>query len=1133
MMQRPTGFTLRLDEKLCNTLVNSIRGIVWEADPSDFRFYYVSPQAKRILGYPVRQWLEEADFWRSHIHPEDVEWCTEYCKKATEKWEDHEFEYRMIAEDGEVVWLHDIVTVVETEDGTVRLRGIMIDITEDKLTELKLRTGEERFRLAMKGANDGIWDWDLATNEVFYSSRWKSMLGYEENELGNHLDTWSRLVHPEDRDRVLALVQDYIAGRTGNFETELRMQHKDGHYLTVLSRGFFSRNGEGKAVRLVGTHVDITSFKQVEEELYFAKACLDQAPLGFMRFSLEGRILEVNDFICRNLGYSREELCSMSVFDFNPEISVEDWPRRIKIIKKIGTLSFETIHQGKNGVNIPMEVLVAWLEYQGNEFFYSFEKDITERRQAEQELQEQEELYRTMVDQAPDGIVLVDVETLGFKEFNNIACEALGYSHEEFAKLTVADINSEYPREWHVKESEKILARGYAVFETLHQCKDGSLRNMRISLKTVRIRGRQYFLGFWIDITERVRLNAEMKLREHYQRALLDNFPYAVWMKNEVGQYLAVNRRLVEYLGVKRPEEMLGRSSYDFLEPDIAEYIAEKDRKVLMGGRTRRTEEQLPIRGKLRWFEVFQSPVNVDGRVIGTVGCNWDVTGRKVIEKKLKESEERYRMLVELSPDSVFIHREGRFVFMNATGALLLGAERPEDLYGREVLDFVHSDYHEKVRKRIVTAPPQSKNPPVELVLLRTDKTTVSVEMVSVHFHHRNNDFILAVARDISERKRMQDELVKAQRLESLGVLAGGIAHDFNNILTGILGNISLMLYQLDPSDSLAGRLASCEKAAIRASELTQQLLTFARGGAPVRKLMNPSSLIRESATFVLRGSQIGCEIALPEDLWSIRADAGQISQVLHNILINAMQAMPNGGVINITGLNEQVRTGNLLNLHAGDYLRLEIKDQGCGIPPENLPKIFDPYFSTKSEGTGLGLASVYSVIKRHGGAIDVSSKVGVGSIFTLFLPATPASSRERPTEVEVAGKNELIGSGRILLMDDEQIIRDIATLILETAGFQVESCTDGRDAAARYKRQFGTGEAYDLVIMDLTIPGGMGGKEAAKHILEIDPNAVMIVASGYSNDPVIADFQQYGFKGAVVKPFSATTLVAEVRRLI
>ncbi len=1001
MGQLPTGFTLHLDEKLCTTLIQSIRGIVWEADASDFRFLYVSPQAEQILGYPLAQWLDEPDFWHSHLHPEDVGRCLEYCRKAITGHEAHAFECRMIGADGTVVSLHDIVTVVEDGGGGLRLQGIMIDITP---------------------------------------------------------------------------------------------------------------------------------LQQAEEKLQLTKAFLDQAPIGFLQISPDGKILEANEFSCSSLGYSRQELRTMSVFDFDAEFTEDMWPAHFERLRAAGAMSFETTHIARDGSRFPMEISAAVLELDGKEFLYSFEKDIRERRKTELALQEQEELYRAMVDQAPDGVVLVDTETLGLKEFNDTACEALGYSREEFARLTALDINAEFPENQYNQLTKKFIDQGHLVFETLHRHKNGSLRNTRVSLRVVHILEHRYFLAFWTDITERVRLNRELSLREHYQRALLDNFPYAVWMKDEAGRYLAANRKQAEYLGLERWEELVGRTNDDFLPPDLCRRIAEEDRKILLSGEPKHAEELLPVQGKQHWFAVYQSPVTIDGKRIGTVGCNWDITEQKMVSQALAESEARYRKLVELSPDSVYIHRDSRFVFMNTPGAELLGARRPEDLYGRNVLDFVHPDYRSKVAQRINYAEGRRKNPPVEMILLRSDGSQVPVEMVSVYFSYQNRDSVLAVARDISERKRMQEELVKAQRLESLGVLAGGIAHDFNNILTGILGNISLMRHTLDPAAPMADRLKSCEQAAIRASELTQQLLTFARGGAPVKKLMDPSTMIRESAAFLLHGSQIGCIIKLSEDLWHIRADAGQISQVLHNILFNAMQAMPDGGKVFISASNRQLQRPNAFNLPVGEYLQIDIEDQGCGIPPENLPKIFDPYFSTKSEGNGLGLASVYSVIKRHGGAVDVNSTVGVGTRFSLFLPAT---SGERTLEVENEMVRKMIGSGTILVMDDEQIIREVAGEILTAAGFQVESCADGRQAVQRYRRKLDGDIAYDAVIMDLTIPGGMGGREAAVQILEIDPEAVLIVSSGYSNDPVVADFRRFGFRGAVIKPFAAETLVAEVQRLV
>ena len=273
--------------------------------------------------------------------------------------------------------------------------------------------------------------------------------------------------------------------------------------------------------------------------------------------------------------------------------------------------------------------------------------------------------------------------------------------------------------------------------------------------------------------------------------------------------------------------------------------------------------------------------------------------------------------------------------------------------------------------------------------------TQVPVEVASVPFRYQGENALLSIARDITERRRMQDELLKGQKLESLGVLAGGIAHDFNNILTGILGNLSIARLQLDPSHKIVKRLELCEKAAIQATELTRQLLTFARGGEPVKKLINPAPLIRETVSFALRGSNVRNVIDIQDDLWSMEVDESQLNQVLNNLLINAGQAMPAGGEVTVRAANETMLHNDPHQLPQGDYIRITVEDHGCGIPRENLARIFDPYFTTKPQGSGLGLASVYSIVKRHGGAVEVLSTPGAGTTFTIHLPAIPGRQPE------------------------------------------------------------------------------------------------------------------------------------------
>ena len=389
---------------------------------------------------------------------------------------------------------------------------------------------------------------------------------------------------------------------------------------------------------------------------------------------------------------------------------------------------------------------------------------------------------------------------------------------------------------------------------------------------------------------------------------------------------------------------------------------------------------------------------------------------------------------------------------------------------------------------------------------------------------HLARNLQLDIFTDITERESLQNRLLNAQRLESLGVLAGGIAHDFNNILTAIMGNISIARMVLATPEKSAKLLDNAEKATVRATELATQLLTFAKGGAPLKKTVSIRKIVNESLSLALRGTNVKGVVEIPDCLHDIEADEGQVSQVFNNIVINAVQAMPGGGKITVEGMNLALEAENSLMLPPGGYVKLSFSDEGCGMPEDVRKKIFDPYFTTKSGGIGLGLASVHSIINRHGGHIEARSKSGKGTTFTLFLPSTGKVS----TGMEICNRitrNEALAGGSVLVMDDEEMIRELAAEMLGHLGYEVTTCATGEETVRKYRMAKEGNNPFSFVIMDLTIPGGMGGRESAEDILAFDPYARLIASSGYSNDPVMADFCDYGFYGSIVKPYTLDDL--------
>lgn len=383
---------------------------------------------------------------------------------------------------------------------------------------------------------------------------------------------------------------------------------------------------------------------------------------------------------------------------------------------------------------------------------------------------------------------------------------------------------------------------------------------------------------------------------------------------------------------------------------------------------------------------------------------------------------------------------------------------------------------------------------------------------------------VVLVFRDVTAQYRMEREMQKMEKLESLGVLAGGLAHDFNNLLTSIIGNISLTKMQIGAEHKGFERLTDAEKAAQRAADLTHQLLTFAKGGSPIKKIAFIPDVAKETVNFALSGSRVKCMYSIPTHLWSAEVDKGQMSQVFNNLIINSIHAMPDGGTVRIDFHNITITKDEITDLRPGHYVRTTFTDDGIGISQEHLGRIFDPYYTTKASGSGLGLASVFSILKRHEGSITVKSVAGEGTTFMLYVPAL--KDTVNPELEETVGITH--GRGKILVMDDEELVRNVSGEILTALGYEVDFASDGNEAIDLYMREAEKGDPFHLVIMDLTIPGGLGGKETVVKLLEIDPSAKVIVSSGYSVDPVMSDHKKYGFCGLINKPYN-TNQVSEV----
>ncbi|WP_457575049.1 PAS domain S-box protein [Desulfolithobacter sp.] len=635
-------------------------------------------------------------------------------------------------------------------------------------------------------------------------------------------------------------------------------------------------------------------------------------------------------------------------------------------------------------------------------------------------------------------------------------------------------------------------------------------------------------------VEELRRANAVLQEKEEKYREIFNAPGDAIIIYDyQTGRLLEVNQAMLDMYGYSRTEiKSLMASDISQGDPPWDETTARKwVARTLEHGPQNFEWLSRRKNGETFWTDINLKLARYGGRM-NMIAVIRNIDQRKRAELALAREKEQLLVTLRSIGDGVItVDRQGRVMLLNIVAEQLTGWSL-EEARGLELEKIFHIQDENSgepcpnpVSEALKTGRTTELNQGT--ILVARDGTRRVIADSCAPIRARSGDIVgvVLVFRDVTKQQQMERDLLNARKLESVGVLAGGIAHDFNNILGATLGNISLTLQGLDHNmdrDQVRTRLESAKKATMRARGLTRQLLVFSQGGAPVKEVSSLDDLITESADFVLHGSKTGCTFQLDPDLWPVDIDRDQFSQVIQNLVLNARQAMPGGGTITISGDN--VPTSQNLQapgLAAGPWVRIRVSDTGRGIDPEDIHRIFDPYFTTRRRGTGLGLAVTHSIIQKHEGHISVRSEVGQGTTFTILLPARPEAVPVEKTRPRRAS----VGSGTILVMDDEEMIRDICNLMLTRLGYTVILAGDGQEAVDRYKEALESGREISAAIMDLTVPGGMGGQEAARKILTLDPDARLIVASGYSHDTAMSRHREHGFKAAISKPFDLDEL--------
>ncbi len=1253
---------LKTSQKRYKNLIDSIEGIVWEADINTFQFTFISKQAQQLIGYPCSDWLEQKDFWSKHLHPNDQENAINYCMSATKNRQDHNFEYRMITADNKIIWLRDLVSIVIEDGEAVKLRGVMFDITERKQAEEKLRQSELKWKYALTGSQDGIWDWNIVTNEVYFSSRWKKMLGFADNEISANLGEWDKRIHPDDKEQVYIDLNNHLAGKTKYYQNEHRLLCKDGTYKWILDRGKIIEFTEaGKPLRFVGTHSDISDRKQAEQALLESeerfRGYFESASVGFAITSLEKGWIYANNCICNMLGYSLEELKKLTwveltypddlatdVIQFKKLLAgdINEYTMDKRFIRKDGTIIYSFI-----------SVTACYLKNGEIEHITATIQDITERKQAEQAVQTERNKLLSILNVMPSGVYIVskqfDIEYINpalQNEFGSIkGRKCYSYFHdrnemcswckneqifagesvrwewssfrnnkhyelfdtpiknvdgsiskfeifhditerkqielelqESFARFNavtnsldalvyVSDIDTyeilfinKYGLEmfghdligkicWQVLQTGKTAPCDFCTNNKLLDKKDGNtgvytwefqnaINNEWYLCRDQIIKwpdGRLVRMEIATNINERKQIEIALQESEGRLRAILDNSTTVIFLKDIKGNYLFVNKQFEELFNISN-EEINGKTDYDIFPEKIANALVAHDQKVIKNKSVLKIEEIVPHGDGPHTYISVKFPLyDAKNDIYAVCGMATDITERKLMEKKLLQSEKRYRRLfddnkaVELLVDPT----NSKIVDFNNAAVQYYGYSETElksmyvfdinTLSKKEVINEMHlANIEERCyfnfKHRLASGKIRD------------------VEVYSGPIELDGQNLLYSIIHDVTSKKIAEAKLEQAKKQaekanQAKSEFLANMSHEIRTPMNAVIGFSDILASKITDKQH-KNYLNSIKLAGKTLLTLINDILDLSKIEAGRLEIqyepINPRLIFTElKQIFSIKIAEKNLEFIIEIDdalSATLFLDETRLRQVLLNLIGNAVK-FTNKGYIKLCATQK-------CNSNYTDLI-LAVEDSGIGIPPDQQNLIFESFkqqdgqSTRKYGGTGLGLAITKRLVEMMNGKISVSSLPDKGSRFEIILQKVKTTNAilEEKSDNGFNLNNIKFESAQVLVVDDIESNRRLIEEYLSSVNLEVISAENGEEALL-----FAEEYLPNLILMDIRMPE-MDGYEATKRLRNNPKTA---------NIPIIAltasvalntkdNSEKLGFNNFLAKPVNVSDLFGEL----